>query len=198
MNFLRNLYDKSTISIQNTIATMKNHILSIMLFKVYPIVYYYYANISAKLFNTLGQIMIVYYVKNNEMVNITWRYYIGIGMNSFQQGKYYFKTYNDYGVSHAIYSGYLTDIVKIAGKITKSSEKQRKNVMLLRNEYPVDIDLCLLDNYISNMDACSITKLSEILDILNIKCTHVVFIEMMPFEKVIVDVNDIEIWNLYD
>jgi hypothetical protein len=113
---------------------------------------------------------------------------------------YYLKLLNCSGANHLAFNGEIVDVSKI--KITQSLENppKRKNVMLSNNGVLLDINLEILDNYLTNLKYSpdtNITNLKTILKILGFECSHITIIETRPFNKITIDVTNIDINYLY-
>ncbi len=71
----------------------------------------------------------------------------------------------------------------------------------MNNGTPVSVDLQILDNYKINMihfEDDSVTNLAEITKILGLQCTHITIIEMYPFKKITMEIDNVDINYLYD
>ena len=77
---------------------------------------------------------------------------------------------------------------------------KRKNVLLMNGDKPVEINLDIFDNYKSNIECVGdnkITKMETITIFFGIKCTHVKFIELIPFSQKVVPISEVDIDDIY-
>ena len=168
---------------------------------IFLLCYYYYNLIWEYIFGWLGEFMFIFYVSDdhNNLKNITWNYYLGFNLDEYTSGTYYLKIYNSTGTNHIAFNGNLADIHKKNMYQYPEKLPKRKNIILLDGDISVNIDLKILDNYkISTLPYDnSITNLGQILKLLDINCTHITIIQMRPFLKVVMDVEDVNINDLY-
>lgn len=171
-----------------------------LLIDFYLRIYQYYNLLWKIFFSCVNNVKLVYLIDNNKPKNISINYYSGLKMDGKQSGNFYLKIYNSYGTNHIAFDGDIESVSKV--RIIESLENppKRKNVILSNNDNPLDINLEILDNYISNIKYFpnqSIVNLGSVLKILGFECTHVTIIETKPFNKTKVNVNDIDINYIY-
>jgi len=162
--------------------------------------YSIYLPIKILFYKWIGQLMFVYYVNDIQRTNITFNYFFNYNLKNFKNGTYYLKIHNGHGTNHFAFNGELSDIKKICIKQPTEILIKRKNIILLENNLPLNVDLELLDNYKINMEhfgSASVTNLSKILAILDLKCSHVAIIKTYPFSKTILEIKNININDLY-
>ena len=167
--------------------------------KIYLRIYQYYILLQKLFFLLIGNIIIIHQIDNNVINNVTLKYYLGYKLNKSDSSLYHAKIYNIDGTSQIAFKGDINQVRKIK-KATLLNIPKRKNVILLNENIPIDIDLDIFDNYKINVEQLkesSITNLSEITQILGIKCTHVSIIEKFPFKKVTTMIKDMDINDLY-
>jgi hypothetical protein len=166
--------------------------------KIYLYLYKLYIILRKLLFRIIGCVYIIYHI-DDKITNITLNYYSGYGINKYHTGNYYLKIIGSDKVDHFAHSGNLTDINKIS--LPKSSVSlKRKNIMLLDNNTPINFDLNKIDNYMHNMHHLKDSKLLEmkwILNCFNIKCTHIQFTTLFPFNKEIYPIDNTNVDILY-
>lgn len=169
-----------------------------LLVKVYFQLYGWYIYLRWLFFRIVKNITFVYYVNPQTLkkTNITWRYYTGIGLSKYCRGMYYGIIYNESTVNYIIFTGSISEISNFK---LGTVQPKRKQVILLNNDIPINIDLTVLDNY--QMAAMtfekSCTNLSQILQLMNIKCTNVVIVKNRPFSRNIMSVQNLDINDLF-
>lgn len=168
------------------------------LFNIYLIFYDIYLYLWYILFKVLGSIIFIYHINEDEIRNITWNYYLKYGLDRFRKGTFYTKIYSQYGIHHVAFDGELAHIGKIKiGPI--ENRPKRKNVILLDNGNPINIDLGILDNYKINMKHFdkSVKNLGLILKLIGLKCSHVTIIQLIPYNKTTMEIHNVDIDHLY-
>lgn len=169
------------------------------LLQTYLYVYQIYSTIWKYVFSVIGQIMFLYYYDGINVRNITWNYYFGFGLESFTKGIYYAKIYNARGMNHFGYRGKLDELTRI--KISNDFIiPKRKNVLLLNNGIPLEVDLDVLDNYrvhSSIFGVNSINNLPLVLRFLGLNCSHVKIFQTVPFIQQTIPIDKIDINSLY-
>lgn len=167
--------------------------------KVYLKVYQWYTFIWHKIFTWIGKVMLIYHIDGDKMKNITWNYYLKYGMEKFKNGMFYAKIYDIRGLNHIAFNGDISHVHRIKADSLENPPK-RKNVILLDNDIPIDIDLDVLDKYRTNMlhfEDQGIANLGKILTLIGLKCTHVIIIQMFPFNKKTMKIDEVDIDHLY-
>lgn len=162
--------------------------------------FYKYYNLLWKIFfSWVGNLFFIYFVHNNEVKNITMNYYFKYNLDKFAEGIYYTKIYNSDGTNHVIFKGVVNDINAIKIEENDKNPPKRKNIILVNDDEPLNVNLEILDNYKTNMKYVknSVTNLNEILKFIGINCTHVIIIDFIPFKKTTISINDIDINSLY-
>ncbi|CAH6420912.1 Hypothetical protein MVR_LOCUS207 [uncultured virus] len=147
----------------------------------------------------------VYYVDNGSVSNITLRYYSGYGLGSYIKGKYYVRIYTADGTQHMAWRGELLQVPQAITTACLSYDPDaeppaRKKIVLINNEKPIDLDLRILDGYCRNVQQfgeAAVTNMSEITQLLGVKCTHVSIIESRLFKKTVRLVSDTDLGYLY-
>lgn len=159
-------------------------ILFLKIFNLYSYFYYLFMSYVSPLY-------IIFDINNNK--NITLKYYLNLYKKD--NGSYFIKKYDITGVNYYAFTGNLNEITYSLENIRIN----RKNIILYNKNEPIQINLELLDNYYKNSKNFKnpIIKLDVILYLLNIKCTHISFIQYNPFIKEIHQVNELFINNLY-
>ena len=170
-----------------------------LIINIWLTIYYYYSLFWRIFFSYIGSFIFIYHIKEKKMRNITFNYYFKYGLDKFKNGTFYAKIYNAEGTSHIAFNGEIDHIhkINIQPDITRP---KRKKIILLNNENPLNVDLQILDSYKINMkhlgDSC-ITNLAEITKMLNLECTHVTIIEMFPFKKITMEIDNVDINYMY-
>lgn len=163
-------------------------------------IYFYFDFFWKLLFAWLGKIVLIYHVNNNNIKNITWKYYFGYGLEKHKIGIFYIRIYDIGGMNHIAYYGDITNLQRLELSKFDETPPKRKNIILLNNGIPINIDLDILDNYKKNMkyfNDSSITNLGKILSLMGLNCSHVIIIQTIPFNKIIESVHNIDINYLY-
>lgn len=170
-----------------------------ILVNIYLQLYYYYSALWKYIFDFIGKIIFIYHVNENRIKNITWNYYSGYGMNNFKSGTFYAKIYNADGTHHIAYNGEVSKINNLVPISNPESSPRRKNVILLNDDKPINVDLAILDNYKINMLHFdnSLTNLGMILKLIGLNCTHVTIIQTIPFNKKTIEIDQVDIHHLY-
>ena len=77
---------------------------------------------------------------------------------------------------------------------------KRKHIILSNNDETINIDVAFLDKYklLSKHFTNPITNLGHIMRIIGINCTHVNIIKHMPFSKKVIEINDLDLDNIYE
>lgn len=169
-----------------------------ILLQIYFKCYQYYLFLWNYLFTWVDQIIFIYYINENNKKNITLNYYLNYGLDKYQNGIYYANIYNINGSNHITHNGNISgiNILKITDQMI--NPPKRKNILLLNNDVPVNVDLGILDNYKMNINENhSLTNLGKILQLIGIKCTHILIIQHIPFNKKIVHVDEVDINHIY-
>lgn len=165
----------------------------------YLYMYQLYNSIWGALFNKFGQILILYYFDGERLENITWNYYLGKNIDKYKNGIYFCQVYNEYGANYFSFRGKLSNLENIK-KINEIKYPKRKNILLLNHDKPVEIDLHIFDNYkanISKISELSVTDLAQVAKFFGIECTHVKFIEIVPFRQKVVPISELNIDDIY-
>lgn len=188
---MRNIFKYIDLNIYN--CHMKKFII-----QAYLIFHQFYHYLWYLLFNYLESIVFIYYLNDNKVKNITLNYYLKYNLDEFDKGTYYTKIYNKHGTHHIAFDGKITHINKIKLEPNEYHPK-RKQLFLSDNGNPINIDLDILDNYKINMKQFNncVKNLGLILIMMGIKCSHVTIIQMIPFNRITLPVNEVEIEHLY-
>jgi hypothetical protein len=177
----------------------KYRMLENFFIKIFLLVHQYYNLIWKNIFLWIGNIILIYHVNDGKMKNITFNYYLKYNLDKFRTGTFYAKKYDTKGMNHIAFNGNVDHINKIGPGLNDELPK-RKKIILLNNGKPVGVDLQILDNYKINMKhfgESSISNLELITKMLGLKCTHVTIIEMFPFNKITMEIRNIDIEYLY-
>lgn len=166
--------------------------------KVYFFFYYFYLYFWNLLLKYLGPITILYYLDKDKIKNITLNYYLNYHVDSFRKGTYYAKIYSSYGIQHLAFHGEISDANKIKIEPGDLCFK-RKQVILINHGSPLNVDLNILDNYKINMKQFKnpVKNLGLILKMMGLPCSHVTIIQMVPFGKKTMEVQEVDIDYLY-
>ncbi len=171
-----------------------------LLINIYLKIYQYYIFLRKIFFSCINNVKLVYFIDGDKVKNISINYYLGLKSDNFKTGKYYLKIFNGSGTNHIAFNGNINDVSRIKIAECYDNPPKRKNVILLDNGVPLDINLEILDNYVSNIKYFpeqSIINLGSVLQFLGFSCTHATIIETKPFSKTITDVNDVDVGHLY-
>lgn len=175
-----------------------------ILINFFFIIYRYYVLCWQLFFYYIKNIVFVYYINDGKIKNITLNYYLKYNINDYKKGTYYVKIYSLDNMNHIAFKGDIDHINKITiNKITTLADvkiPKRKKIILLNNEKPININLQILDNYKINMEYfkdASISNLAQIINILGLKCTHITIIELYPFQKTTIEIENVDIKFLY-
>ena len=166
---------------------------------IYLRIYNYYSLLWKLLFSWLGRFVFLYHINDKKMTNITFNYYFRYNLDKFKNGTFYAKIYNSYGTDHIAFNGEIDHVhsIKIQPAII---QPKRKKVILLNGENPISVDLQILDNYKHNMlhfEKSSVTNLADITKMLGLECTHITIIEIRPFKKITMEIDNVDINHLY-
>ena len=165
----------------------------------YLYIYQLYNSIWSTIFNKIGQILLLYYFNGNNLENITWNYYSGKNIDKYKKGVYFCQVYNEYGANYLSFKGDLSNLENFK-QVKNIKYPKRKNILLMNNDRPVEIDLHIFDNYRANIDEVPDspeTELATIAKFFGIDCTHVKFIEIIPFRQKLVPINELNINDIY-
>lgn len=146
------------------------------------------------IFAYISQFVVIYYVYNNHIKNITLNYYLNYNMSQYRTGSFYMRIYRSDGVKHVAFYGTIA-----LPAVTTSIVPTRKRFMLMSADSPVQIDLQILDNYYTDSKQFSspVKNLHQILQLIGINCTHVTIIQLNPFHKECLVTADVDIDYLY-
>ena len=171
--------------------------LQSLFIRTYLCLHHYYECIWKFLFKWIGSILLIYYIEQNQMINITTNYYFGWNLDKYRSGTYYVKIYNIHGTSHIAYQGDLAHIQNT--RVDPEEVPKRKHVVLLNNEQPLEINLEILDKYKANMKhfTNSVTNLGKITRLMGLQCSHISIIRLIPFNKETMHVDEVNIDYLY-
>lgn len=173
---------------------------SAKLIQLYLAFYRGYDWIWSTIFSTINRVMFIYYLDDNHIKNITMHYYFNYGLDKYKTGTYYTKILNKYGSNHITYTGELSELSKIEPVYTEETPPpRRKQVLLIKEDKPVEVDLAIIDNYKINTENIdnSITNMRKILDLIGIDCTHINIIQLFPFSSKTIEPEKVEIHDLY-
>lgn len=174
---------------------------------VFLYIYQFYSKWRRLFFAVVNKIMLIYHndgTDDSTTTNITLYYYLNCLPKNYETGTYYVKFYNSYGTNHIAFNGNISDIKKLDGisNVSRTDEdNKRKFIVLLGNDKnPLFVNLEMFDNYRVNMqyfpDSC-VTNLGKIFGLMGLKCDRVMVIVHKPFNKYIVNPNEINIDHLY-
>lgn len=166
-----------------------------------------YINFLKNILYYTGSLMTIYYIKNDRLTNITLQYYLNYNLYNYLEGEYYVKKYSMEKTDHFVYKGTLLDLEKIKLSNEELNFK-RKKFILYDNDKIIKDDLNIIDNYYKNLNYLSsnhislyindYVKLKNTFIYLGIRCTHIEFINFLPFSKYTLPVNDMSLKELYD
>lgn len=179
-----------------------------MLSKIYLYIHYTYIILCNFILRCLGPVYNICHfdVDADVKKNITLSSYVSFfNKENSKKSIYWIKIYHLNGPYYLAYHGSRNHLNKLTcGKIIPELSSKRKNVMLMNKGKPVNFDLNLLDNYkrtaIQNqlcfIDKCDensytmVTKLNTILKLFECDATDVQIINLMPFKKEIISIDD--------
>ncbi|AGC01843.1 hypothetical protein H012_gp620 [Acanthamoeba polyphaga moumouvirus] len=165
--------------------------------KLLLILYSFYQYLYRIFFGTFKKIRLVYFITDEKVCNITFNYYLGLGLKKYNKGTFYIKEYNINNKNHIAFTGKLSEIQDF--KIIDSNPN-RKNIIIMNNNEPCNFDLNILDNYKIHSDyyheSC-IKNMSIILKILGINSTHINVMTIIPFTNKQIPIQDLNIDDLY-
>lgn len=176
--------------------------MSSILLGFYLFTYRIYQYLWTKFFNVVSQIVIVYYLKNNILKNITFQYYSGIGLDIYSEGIFYAKIFNINGTYHVAFDGELKEIDGVDSnclEINSTEFIKRNEILLVKDEEPINIDLDFLDRYFITMKLFHkpISNVEQIMKFIGIKCSHVCQIKRKPFVINYIPISNVDIQTLY-
>ena len=183
--------------------TINNFLINFFVKKI-PTIYIWYDYIWKLIFTYINKIILIYHIGNDNIIsNITLNYYFGYGLNKYKNGPYYLKLYNKYDTVYLACNGTITDItrnISVVSSHKQNNKPKRKKIILMNNDMTINVDLKILDNYFSQITHYEnlITDLKIICDTMGIKCTHINVINLNPFSKTLLDINQTDIRELYD
>ena len=185
-------------------AKMVNEII----LQIYLYMYRIYIYLYKLIMNIFGPIHIIYYFDGQRKKNITLSRYLV--SNDNPNSIFWIKTFHTHDTHYLAYQGHLCHLNKlIRGKKISNLSYKRKNIMLLNGTDPVNFDLNLLDNYkrsiqnksdvFGNQRECMPVKdLNTILKLFGCESSAVQIINLRPFKKEIVPVDNVCIDMLYE
>ncbi|QGR53842.1 putative membrane protein [Moumouvirus maliensis] len=174
--------------------------LNNILIQLLLVLYSFYQYLVKIFFNVFKRICLLYFINDGKIYNITLNYYLKIGLDKYSEGTFYIKEYNSNHINHVAYIGKLSEI-KDFKIINHNSIPRRKNIILMNNDIPCNIDLNIFDNYKIHSDYYHVNcvkNLSIILDILSIRSSHVNIMTLIPFTNKQISTHDLTIDDLYD
>uniref|UniRef100_A0A6G6AAZ1 Uncharacterized protein n=1 Tax=Borely moumouvirus TaxID=2712067 RepID=A0A6G6AAZ1_9VIRU len=174
--------------------------LNNILIQLLLVLYSFYQYLLKIFFNIFKKISLLYFIKNGQIYNITLNYYLGFRLDKYSEGIFYIKEYNFNYVNRIAYTGKLSEI-KDFKIINHNSIPRRKNIILMNNDLPCNLDLCILDNYKIHSDYYHVNcvkNLSMVLELLGIRSSHVNIMTLIPFTNKQISTHDLTIDDLYD
>lgn len=170
--------------------------LSLLYFGIYTI----YCTLRKYFFNFSGEIYFVYFLDGGYKKNLTIHNLLGIVPEKYIMGNYFVKIIHNDGIKYFSYYGKLSELYDFGNKLgEKTINIVRKNITLTNGNDIVKTDLSILDNYLQNVLCIGQEpdKIQNILDHLNIKCTHLQIIQLRPFKKTVHHISEVHIFDLY-
>jgi len=172
-----------------------------LLLRLYMGMYNICKDMRLLFFSMINKLTFVYFIGDTDITNVTLRYYLGYGLSNYQTGTYYVRTHDKFGTSYLTFTGNITEIPHLNSySISELTPPLRKNIILLDNNTIIDVDLDILDNYIINIQNSDtyVTNMKLILELMGIDCTHIKIIQLRPFSAVILDADQVSIYDLYN
>jgi len=166
---------------------------------LYMYFYGWYQRLWEMLIDTVGPLYIIYHFDGNKFVNITFGYYLNWWLSSrYHTGSYFCKKLLRDRTNHFTFTGKL-DIIRTLTTPDIPSVK-RHNIMLYLDSKPREVNLNILDNYVTTMKHLNHShtiRNSLILKQLGLECSHVQITMLRPFSKVMKGINDMKLEELY-
>jgi len=162
------------------------------LLSIYILFFNFMQKVINYFYRLFGCIIIVHEHIGNKFVNVTWKYYLNINSS----GSFFVKIYNGRNVC---YVNFIGNIREINSKMYVESNiiQSRKNISILNKGKIVAFDMTILDNYKSNMSDVSERNVKTIFEWLNIECTDIQFIQLIPYRVSNREIEGIKINELY-
>jgi len=186
---------------------------------MYLYIYHVYIGVYKFIMSILGPIHVIYYFDGHHKKNITlstyFKDYNSHCSDSFTS-IFWIKTFYGDGPHYSAYQGNRRHLDNLTcAKIMPDLLSKRKNIMLLNGTDPVNFDLNLLDNYkraIQNQShffkssidteyqkkCVPVKNLNTILKLFDCESSHIQIINLRPFKKEIVPIDDMHIDMLYE
>lgn len=174
------------------------HFLKILV-PIYLFLYGWYLRIWETLISIIGPLHIVYYFDGNKFTNITFSYYLRWISSRYHSGSYFCKFLLKNRVDQFVYTGKISDVRSILAPDILPKSK-RPNIMLYQDSKPQEVNLNVLDNYVSNMHYHKqkfTVKNSLVLSRLGLNCTHVQTTVLRPFSKITKPIDEVRLEELY-
>ncbi|BCS83032.1 hypothetical protein QLL95_gp1091 [Cotonvirus japonicus] len=177
-----------------------NYILTKIFLYLYPHIFKFQVFLWNIIFEKISEFKCIYYMdENDNIINITFRYYLNCFLNNYQKGNYYVKCYNKYGINHVAFNGKLTEINKFKPTSSNIFIKKR-NFSLSYENKPVILSLDVFDNYKTNIcfyKDTHIQDLGKICKFFGVNCDTVSILIMKPFSRTNKNIKDSIINDLY-
>ena len=161
---------------------------------LYLRLYFIYVFLYKFILNIFGPFYIVYSFDKGQKKNITFsRYFF-----SDKSAVTYVKTLHADRTDHLAYYGSASIFNKITNQKSTSLPK-RKKIMFLNGTNPVNFDLNQLDNYEYTYTQCiPVTNLGIISKLFDIEASAVQIINLVPFKKEVIAIENANIHMLYE
>jgi hypothetical protein len=172
-------------------------LIKILLF-VLMTIFSFYKSVRRNIFRLIPKIIVVYYFDGNRLKNITLRYHTGTLKKKYHNGIFYLKIIDSRESLSIAFEGHISEIEQIdLEKIPR--DVVRRNILLMDQDVPSKINLENLDNYRRAMVLFngSIRNMKDIMDLMNVKCTHICEIQSIPFSMKKESIKNVSIDDLY-
>lgn len=177
---------------------LKPYLINLVI-KLYLFLYMCYLRVWETLISLTGPIHVIYYYNGSKFTNITLGYYIRFLTAKHYNGSYFCKLLLKDRVDQFVYTGKLNDIRSLKHPEVLPVVK-RLNTMLYHNFKPIEVNLNILDNYVSNMryhKQKHVLPNDLVLSKLGLVCTDIQTTTLRPFKKINKSVNDVILDELY-
>ena len=169
-------------------------------------------------YKIFGGMHSIYYYDGNDTTNITLNYHTNILMDKYQDGIYHVRTSDESTTRDFIVNGAIDDVETYMDTyerhnfLNKSYQnmispdldfsKRRKSFLLLNGDETLNLDFNIVDdymNYVANeYRFIKVIDLETILKILyDVICTHIVFVRLVPFQRIKHEIRDVTIDMIY-
>lgn len=165
-----------------------------------------YITLCSFIYNKIGPVHFIYHYDGMTKKNVTLQCLLGM---EIENGTFHIHTKTDSDTNDIVLDGAIDDVINYINNYeyyllqTDNSLLKRKNITILYYDEILNINFQLLDNHKKLLndtnDFILTTNLKTLLYMLaDVKCTHVNIITILPFQKIVYDIDHITINMIYE